>query len=226
MREKNLDLMRQDIVGVLKNSSMAFVRELVGVDPVAVFRWAIVRAFFRAQFAFRDAGKRHRQGRVDGNRNNIQQRYRGVHVPNENLIRWVRCKNYLVSISRDKKTSFHVLLALFIIPSFNLMSVTFLHIVCDSAAIWWRYPRWIWQLTESRKLWIPVFTYTSTSFRFLFLHFLIVVFLTLFWPLCWFSTSTMLDTSLTYNEKKMKHLLLFALLNIFYYTKWFTVNGL
>ncbi|XP_066140696.1 unconventional myosin-IXb-like isoform X2 [Euwallacea fornicatus] len=86
MREKNLDLMRQDIVGVLKNSSMAFVRELVGVDPVAVFRWAIVRAFFRAQYAFRDAGKRHRQGRVDGNRNNIQQRYRGVHVPNENLI--------------------------------------------------------------------------------------------------------------------------------------------
>ncbi|ENN83383.1 hypothetical protein YQE_00259, partial [Dendroctonus ponderosae] len=86
MREKNLDLMRQDIVGVLKNSSMAFVRELVGVDPVAVFRWAIVRAFFRAQFAFRDAGKRHRQGRVDGNRNNIQQRYRGIHVPNDNII--------------------------------------------------------------------------------------------------------------------------------------------
>lgn len=47
MREKNLDLMRQDIVSVLKNSSLAFVRELVGVDPVAVFRWAIVRAFFR-----------------------------------------------------------------------------------------------------------------------------------------------------------------------------------
>ncbi|KAH0999523.1 hypothetical protein HUJ04_001394, partial [Dendroctonus ponderosae] len=88
MREKNLDLMRQDIVGVLKNSSMAFVRELVGVDPVAVFRWAIVRAFFRAQFAFRDAGKRHRQGRVDGNRNNIQQRYRGIHVPNDNIIRY------------------------------------------------------------------------------------------------------------------------------------------
>ncbi|XP_050309561.1 unconventional myosin-IXa-like isoform X2 [Anthonomus grandis grandis] len=93
MREKNLDLMRQDIVGVLKNSSMAFVRELVGVDPVAVFRWAIVRAFFRAQFAFREAGKKHRQGRVDGNRNNIQQRYRGVHVPNENLI------SHLVTVS-------------------------------------------------------------------------------------------------------------------------------
>jgi myosin-9 len=63
MREKNLDLMRQDIVGVLKNSSMAFVRELVGADPVAVFRWAIVRAFFRGYFAFHEAGRRHRQCR-------------------------------------------------------------------------------------------------------------------------------------------------------------------
>lgn len=87
MREKNLDLMRQDIVGVLKNSSMAFVRELVGADPVAVFRWAIVRAFFRAYFAFHEAGRKHRQGRVDGNKNNIQQRYSRNHIPNENLIR-------------------------------------------------------------------------------------------------------------------------------------------
>ncbi|CAH0552647.1 unnamed protein product [Brassicogethes aeneus] len=87
MREKNLDLMRPDIVGVLKNSSMAFVRELVGADPVAVFRWAIVRAFFRAYFAFHEAGRKHRQGRVDGNKNNIQQRYQRNHIPNENLIR-------------------------------------------------------------------------------------------------------------------------------------------
>ncbi|XP_063382914.1 unconventional myosin-IXAa-like [Cydia fagiglandana] len=66
MREKNLDLMRQDIVSVLKNSSLAFVRELVGVDPVAVFRWAIVRAFFRGYFAFLEAGRRHRGLRGDG----------------------------------------------------------------------------------------------------------------------------------------------------------------
>ncbi len=32
-----------------------------GYDPVAVLRWAILRAFFRAFFAFLDAGKRHRQ---------------------------------------------------------------------------------------------------------------------------------------------------------------------
>ncbi|XP_055844229.1 unconventional myosin-IXa-like isoform X3 [Episyrphus balteatus] len=65
MREKNLDLMRQDIVSVLKNSSMAFVRELVGADPVAVFRWAIIRAFFRSYFAFRNAGSKHRKERTD-----------------------------------------------------------------------------------------------------------------------------------------------------------------
>ncbi|ELU02859.1 hypothetical protein CAPTEDRAFT_226894 [Capitella teleta] len=60
-REKNCDLVRQDIVVLLKNSSMAFVRELVGYDPVAVLRWAILRAFFRAYFAFKDAGRRHRR---------------------------------------------------------------------------------------------------------------------------------------------------------------------
>ncbi|KAJ8029411.1 Unconventional myosin-IXa [Holothuria leucospilota] len=37
---------------------MAFVRELVGADPLAVFRWAIVRAFFRARSAFVAAGER------------------------------------------------------------------------------------------------------------------------------------------------------------------------
>lgn len=63
MREKNLDLMRQEIVGVLKNSNMAFVRELIGADPVAVFRWAIVRAFFRGYFAFHEAGRKHRLSR-------------------------------------------------------------------------------------------------------------------------------------------------------------------
>ncbi len=55
-----MDLMRHDIVSVLKNSSLAFVRELVGIDPVAVFRWAILRAFFRAFFAFNEAGHRYR----------------------------------------------------------------------------------------------------------------------------------------------------------------------
>lgn len=51
-REKNSDLMRPDIVGVLKSSSSTFVRELVGTDPLAMFRWQILRAFFKAYFIF------------------------------------------------------------------------------------------------------------------------------------------------------------------------------
>lgn len=84
MREKNLDLMRQDIVSVLKNSSLAFVRELVGVDPVAVFRWAIVRAFFRGYFAFLEAGRRHRVQRVDG-ASRVPRA--SIHAPNDTIIR-------------------------------------------------------------------------------------------------------------------------------------------
>ncbi|KAH9632838.1 hypothetical protein HF086_005893 [Spodoptera exigua] len=83
MREKNLDLMRQDIVSVLKNSSLAFVRELVGVDPVAVFRWAIVRAFFRGYFAFLEAGRRHRVQRVDG-ASRVPRA--SIHAPNDTII--------------------------------------------------------------------------------------------------------------------------------------------
>ncbi|KAJ0175182.1 hypothetical protein K1T71_009323 [Dendrolimus kikuchii] len=84
LREKNLDLMRQDIVSVLKNSSLAFVRELVGVDPVAVFRWAIVRAFFRGYFAFLEAGRRHRVQRVDGA---CRVPRASIHAPNDSIIR-------------------------------------------------------------------------------------------------------------------------------------------
>ena len=57
-REKNKDLMRHDVMNVLKSSKSAFVRELVAEDPVAVFRWALLRTTFRALFAFRQAGKK------------------------------------------------------------------------------------------------------------------------------------------------------------------------
>ena len=44
--------MRPELINVLKNSRYNIVRELAGADPVAVFRWAILRAFFRAISAF------------------------------------------------------------------------------------------------------------------------------------------------------------------------------
>uniref|UniRef100_A0A8C4PXW9 Myosin IXA n=1 Tax=Eptatretus burgeri TaxID=7764 RepID=A0A8C4PXW9_EPTBU len=54
-REKNGDHMRPDIVVVLRSSHSSFMRSLVSIDPVALFRWAILRAVFRASFAFRSA---------------------------------------------------------------------------------------------------------------------------------------------------------------------------
>ncbi|XP_012931613.1 unconventional myosin-IXa isoform X3 [Heterocephalus glaber] len=60
-REKNTDHMRPDIVALLRSSKNAFICGMIGIDPVAVFRWAVLRAFFRATVAFREAGKRHIQ---------------------------------------------------------------------------------------------------------------------------------------------------------------------
>jgi myosin-9 len=54
--------MRPDVMAVLKSSRSAFVRELVGDDPVAVYRWALIRSVFRAMFAFR-GGLKNRVGR-------------------------------------------------------------------------------------------------------------------------------------------------------------------
>ncbi|XP_055076956.1 unconventional myosin-IXAa isoform X5 [Periophthalmus magnuspinnatus] len=58
-REKNTDHMRPDIVALLKSSKNAFICGLIGIDPPATFRWAVLRAYFRALVAFREAGKRH-----------------------------------------------------------------------------------------------------------------------------------------------------------------------
>ncbi|XP_072321538.1 unconventional myosin-IXAa isoform X2 [Eucyclogobius newberryi] len=58
-REKNTDHMRPDIVALLKSSKNAFICGLMGIDPPATFRWAVLRAYFRALVAFREAGKRH-----------------------------------------------------------------------------------------------------------------------------------------------------------------------
>uniref|UniRef100_A0AAY4E4Z7 Unconventional myosin-IXa-like n=1 Tax=Denticeps clupeoides TaxID=299321 RepID=A0AAY4E4Z7_9TELE len=59
-REKNTDHMRPDIVALLKSSKNGFIRGLISIEPVAMFRWAVLRAYFRALVAFREAGSRHR----------------------------------------------------------------------------------------------------------------------------------------------------------------------
>ncbi|XP_065555671.1 unconventional myosin-IXb isoform X6 [Lathamus discolor] len=60
-REKNMDYMRPDIVALLRSSDSAYVRELIGMDPVAVFRWAVLRAAIQAMAVFAEAGRQRAQ---------------------------------------------------------------------------------------------------------------------------------------------------------------------
>ncbi|KAM6235747.1 unconventional myosin-IXb isoform 3-T4 [Porphyrio hochstetteri] len=60
-REKNMDYMRPDIVALLRSSDSAYVRELIGMDPVAVFRWAVLRAAIRAMAVFAEARRQRAQ---------------------------------------------------------------------------------------------------------------------------------------------------------------------
>ncbi|NXC40833.1 MYO9B protein, partial [Penelope pileata] len=60
-REKNMDYMRPDIVALLRSSDSAYVRELIGMDPVAVFRWAVLRAAIQAMAIFAESGRQRAQ---------------------------------------------------------------------------------------------------------------------------------------------------------------------
>uniref|UniRef100_A0A4W5R5Y3 Myosin IXB n=1 Tax=Hucho hucho TaxID=62062 RepID=A0A4W5R5Y3_9TELE len=64
-REKNTDHMRPDIVALLRSSDRAYVRQLIGMDPVAMFRWGILRATIRGMAAFNEAG-RHWAAKTEG----------------------------------------------------------------------------------------------------------------------------------------------------------------
>ncbi|XP_013918426.1 PREDICTED: unconventional myosin-IXb isoform X2 [Thamnophis sirtalis] len=52
-----MDYMRPDIVALLRSSDSTYVRELIGMDPVAVFRWAILRAAIHAMAVFAEGGR-------------------------------------------------------------------------------------------------------------------------------------------------------------------------
>ncbi|XP_068090242.1 unconventional myosin-IXb isoform X3 [Hyperolius riggenbachi] len=58
-REKNTDFMRPDIVALLRSSDSAYIRELIGMDPVSVFRWAVLRAAIRSMAVLNEAGRQH-----------------------------------------------------------------------------------------------------------------------------------------------------------------------
>ncbi|KAM8960477.1 unconventional myosin-IXb [Pelodytes ibericus] len=56
-REKNTDYMRPDIVALLRSSDSAYIRELIGMDPVSVFRWSVLRAAIRAMAVLNEAAR-------------------------------------------------------------------------------------------------------------------------------------------------------------------------
>ncbi|CAI2315989.1 unnamed protein product [Caenorhabditis sp. 36 PRJEB53466] len=57
-REKNKDLMRQDVLNALKSSTSSVMKTLLGIDPVAVHRWNVVRSVFRAMNAFKQSARK------------------------------------------------------------------------------------------------------------------------------------------------------------------------
>ncbi|XP_042834442.1 unconventional myosin-IXb isoform X1 [Panthera tigris] len=94
-REKNMDYMRPDIVALLRGSDSSYVRELIGMDPVAVFRWAVLRAAIRAMAVLREAG-RLRAERAEkaaaglgspGTHSHLGEQQRGPGTPSEKLYR-------------------------------------------------------------------------------------------------------------------------------------------
>ncbi|XP_040097007.1 unconventional myosin-IXb isoform X2 [Oryx dammah] len=94
-REKNMDYMRPDIVALLRGSDSSYVRELIGMDPVAVFRWAVLRAAVQAMAVLREAG-RLRAERAEkaaagldssGAQGHLGELQRGASTPSEKLYR-------------------------------------------------------------------------------------------------------------------------------------------
>lgn len=49
--------MRPDIVALLRSSECSYLRQLIGTNPVAVFRWGILRATIRTLAVFNKAGR-------------------------------------------------------------------------------------------------------------------------------------------------------------------------
>ncbi|XP_076409299.1 unconventional myosin-IXb isoform X5 [Peromyscus maniculatus bairdii] len=107
-REKNMDYMRPDIVALLRGSDSSYVRQLIGMDPVAVFRWAVLRAAIRAMAVLREAG-RLRAERAEkaaagisspGPRSHSEELPRGANTPSEKLY---RCAGLDFSFDRSEE---------------------------------------------------------------------------------------------------------------------------
>lgn len=105
-REKNTDHMRPDIVALLKSSKSAFICNLMGINPVATFRWAVLRAYFRAVVAFKGAGKRHTEKRsgesIKAQTLSCSHVFPGANPQNRSI------NVILAPVASEEKQSFHV----------------------------------------------------------------------------------------------------------------------
>uniref|UniRef100_A0A7N6BXV5 Myosin IXb n=1 Tax=Anabas testudineus TaxID=64144 RepID=A0A7N6BXV5_ANATE len=64
-REKNTEHMRPEVVSLLRSSERAFVPHLVASNPIAQFRWGILRATIRILTVFKMMGRQRAQQRHD-----------------------------------------------------------------------------------------------------------------------------------------------------------------
>ena len=46
--EKNTEMLRHDLISVLKASTSGFLRQVIGTDLVAIYRWTLLKNFFKA----------------------------------------------------------------------------------------------------------------------------------------------------------------------------------
>lgn len=107
-REKNMDYMRPDIVALLRSSDSAYVRELIGMDPVAVFRWAVLRAAIRAMAVFAEAGRQRAQKTAGMMWNILEILFKYFQIDLYLLTELADCKTFQVQSwfdTRDKTSS-------------------------------------------------------------------------------------------------------------------------
>ncbi|XP_062521055.1 unconventional myosin-IXa-like isoform X2 [Corticium candelabrum] len=82
-REKNNDLIRPDVVAVLKSSTMPFLRQIVESSRAVLQRWKLIRHFVRAFCIFIRAAKRGREKRTEdgGQQNDVGRKLMSPSLP-------------------------------------------------------------------------------------------------------------------------------------------------
>ncbi|XP_051989396.1 unconventional myosin-IXb-like isoform X2 [Xyrauchen texanus] len=100
-REKNTDHMRPDIVALLRSSECSYLRQLIGANPVAVFRWGILRATIRTLAVFNEAGRRWAEKHPDQVRRYSRRSLGEIRRPST-VVELLKCQNPVIEFSFDR----------------------------------------------------------------------------------------------------------------------------